>query len=181
MKKIRVLIALAMMVTIGGVYATWNYAEKQAMSVQSATGVTLTEKVADSEKGVISFNNTLGLVIDDTNADYVAELSATGSATVTFEPSEFAPLDVRNNGIKMKCEVSVTEPWTYEGDQIFTVVSPSIILNNGEPTREVTITADELMNALTLGPISLDTEEKYDLFAEALKSGEITLTISEEE
>lgn len=178
MKKISALIALAMVVTIGGVYATWNYATGAVASVDTTASVVLTEKVVETPKGTIAIDaSSLEMAIDDTNGDYDAELVIDGDVKVTFTPSSIAPEDVKTNGIKLKCELSVTTPWEYEGTQIFTV-SP-VVINDGNATLSATITAADLMDAITLGDITLDTVEAYDAFEAILQNGEITMTVSE--
>ena len=86
MKKISILIVLAMILTIGGVYATWNYAQGNVDSVDLNPVVSLTEKVVDTPKGTITVDMSgLDIAIDDANHDYDAELVMTGAVNVTFE------------------------------------------------------------------------------------------------
>lgn len=180
MKKISILIVLAMLVTISGVYATWNYAMGNVESADLSPVVTLTEKVVDTPKGEIAVDMSgLSIAIDDSNNDYDAELVITGSVNVTFTASDAAPADVKANGIKLQYTVTVSDGWNYEGAAIFTVDADPIALNNGNATFSATISAADLMNAITLSDISLPTVDDYDAFALALQQGSITITVSE--
>ena len=180
MKKISSLIALAMILTIGGVYATWNYAQGDIESVDVNPTVTLTEKVVDTPMGTIAVDMSgVEIFIDDTNNDYDAELVIDGDIEITFTANELAPADVKANGIAMQYTVSVTTPWEFKGTQIFTVSGNALDVNDGDATFTATISAAELMNAITLGDISLPTVADYDAFESALANGEITITVGE--
>jgi DUF4097 and DUF4098 domain-containing protein YvlB len=180
MKKISILIVLAMILTIGGVYATWNYAQGNVEDVSLNPVVSLTEKVVDTAKGTIAVDASgLTISIDDANNDYDAELVMTGNVNVTFTADTLASAEVKANGIKLQYTLTVTTPWEYEGTQVFTVEADPIAINNGAATFTATITADELMDAITLGDISLPTPEAYDAFEAILANGNITITVSE--
>ncbi len=180
MKKISILIVLAMVLTIGGVYATWNYAQGNVDSVELSPVVTLTDKVVDTAKGEIAVDMSgLTISIDDTNNDYDAELVMDGAINVTFTADNLAPAEVKANGIKLQYTLTVTTPWEFGGVQVFTVDADPIAMNGGAATFTATITADELMDAITLGDISLPTVDDYDAFAQVLKQGSITITVSE--
>ena len=180
MKKISILIVLAMVLTIGGVYATWNYAQGNVDSVELSPVVTLTDKVVDTAKGTIAVDMSgLTIAIDDTNNDYDAELVMNGAINVTFTADNLAPAEVKANGIKLQYTLTVTTPWEFGGVQVFTVEADPIAMNGGAATFTATITADELMDAITLGDISLPTVDDYDAFAQVLNQGNITITVSE--
>lgn len=180
MKKISVLIIMALIVTIGGVYATWNYAQSAASADPVQSVVTLTDKVVDTPKGTIEVDAS-GLIfeIDDTNGDYVAELVVDGEIEITFTPADGADENVAQHGIALQYVLSVTENWKYEGTQIFTVDTNPVVLNNGNATLTATIDADEIASMITLGNISLPTADDYDAFEEILKNGGISITVSE--
>lgn len=180
MKKISILIVLALILTIGGVYATWNYAQGDVQSVDMDAVISLTDKVVDTPKGEIAVDMSgLSISIDDANGDYDAELVIDGEILVTFTASDIAPADVKANGIKMQYTIAVTTPWEYEDVQVITVDADPIAINSGAATFTATITADELMDAITLADISLPTVADYDAFALVLQEGEITITVSE--
>ena len=180
MKKISVLIVLAMIVTIGGVYATWNYAQDGVAGVDVVPTIALTEKIVSTSQGTIEVDmSSLEISIDDANNDYNAELVIDGQIDIEFTADPYADADIKANGLPMQYELTVTTPWEYEGTQIFTVEADPIQLNGGNGTFSATITAADLMNAITLGDISLPTVNDYDAFALVLDEGEITITVSE--
>ena len=180
MKKISILIVLAMIVTIGGVYATWNYAQDGVAEVDVVPTIALTEKVVSTAQGTIAVDmSNLDISIDDANNDYDAELVIDGQIDINFTADTYADADIKANGLPMQYELTVTTPWEYNGTQIFTVTSGPIELNSGNPTFSATITAADLMSAITLGDISLPTVNDYDAFASVLNEGEITITVSE--
>ena len=74
MKKLSLLVALILCVTIGGVYATWNYSRYTVDSKQATATVVITG-TQSSAKGIISIVSApKRLIIDDTNNDLEAEL-----------------------------------------------------------------------------------------------------------
>lgn len=180
MKKLSILLVLAMILTIGGVYATWNYAQGDIEGADVSPVVTMTDKVVDTPMGTIAVDMSgFNIAIDDTNGDYNAECVMSGAINVTFVADAAAPATVKANGIKLQYTVTVTNPWTYNGVQVFTATTDAMAMNNGAATFNATITAAELMNVITLGDISLPTVDAYDAFARALTQGTITITVSE--
>ena len=180
MKKISILIVLAMIVTIGGVYATWNYAMDGVDGVGVDTQVTLTEKVVSTSQGTIDVDASgLSIVIDDANNDYHGELVIDGQIDIEFTADPYADATVKTNGLPMQYELSVTTPWEHDGVQIFTVDSNAVAFNGGAGTFTATITAAELMAAIDMCDVYLPTTTDYDEFAAVLTQGEITITVSE--
>jgi len=182
MKKLTVLIALALILTIGGVYATWNYAQGSVPSVpKSLDGQTkITDKVVDSKaKGNIFVDpDNLSLLIDDANNDHMAELTVTGYITITFQPNAGADADVVEHGIPLKYALSCSSGLQYLGDHIFEFSTEDVVLNSGNPTKEIRVNAEDL--GITLkNEINLPTVEDYDNFYSALHNGTLTITVSE--
>ena len=90
-KAISLILVLAMLITIGGVYAAWMYAEKDLTAVHGHLGsFGLSNAVLNISKGTVTVDASQAhLTIDQTDtADYTAKLVATGTITITFEPSE---------------------------------------------------------------------------------------------
>lgn len=88
MKKFGLLVALALIVTVGGVYATWSYA---ASSEVGAVETPLTIQMVNYEEvgGAITLLTGSGITvaIDDTTNDHVAELVLSGSMVFIFKPA----------------------------------------------------------------------------------------------
>lgn len=180
MKRLSLLIALMLAVTIGGVYATWNYAQGTVAYREKFLTAHLTDKVVDTAKGVIDVNiDGLTITIDDADNNHHGELTFGGSITVTFTPNEGADENVDLYGIPLQFQLATTDGYNYDGDPIFTVITEVQALNNGEATKSVTITGDELATLIRLNDFELPTVEDYSNFKTALHSGSIKITVSE--
>lgn len=199
--KLAVLGLLSTVVTVGGVYATWSFAEKDAASANTTVNVAMTGVNSSTEKGTLSVRvmgtNGYTLAVDDSNNDHIAEIMATGMVTVTFKPSADASSDVKSNGIDVQCVISyeaytngpasLTE-WKYDNLQIFKIVndeSHPIILDNEDATFNSetgefvwTIEAEDVGIALQ-NEFFIDTLEKYNLMNAELAKGSFKLTVSE--
>ena len=112
MKKLSTLIAIALIVTIGSVYAAWSYAQGTAASNEITREVNMAQVNTDSNKGSIAAtpNNFAFLVDDVDEKDYVADLVGTtgGDLTLTFTPAVGADATLADTGIKMIATVTVT-------------------------------------------------------------------------
>ena len=191
MKKLSLLLAAALCVTIGGVYATWNYAQKTATSVESKLSAQL-ELTADAEKGSIAVDaNNLTLVIDDIGAaDYVAELVFSASLSVSFTPAVGADEVVAQQGVPL--QITITENFgTYDHDgdgnadfDLFYIgeegqTSATFDLNGGAP---VIGTIDvNLSDYIKMTALSLPTKSHYDRLNSLLNTegNNFVITISE--
>ena len=181
MKKLSVLVALMLIITVGGVYATWTYA--QAIGAVANKQVEVHVKLADiaytvdmnSTKGTIyaSVSDDFSLEIDQKDATYDAKWVTDGDITVTFTHAPNATEEVQNNGIIMHFSLSGTLPTGV------VINTDPITLNNGQPTKLVKISAADIANAISLDGVNLPTEASYDAFMSALGNGDITITISE--
>lgn len=79
-KKVGILATLALCVTVGGVYATWNYTQGTAVE----THATITTKLAAAEIsteaiGSLKVTAVGGIKIDDANNDYIADVTFDGA------------------------------------------------------------------------------------------------------
>ena len=180
MKKLSVLVALILCVTIGGVYATWNYAQGTVTTRTKFfdAGTIITDKVVTTDKGNITIDTTsLKITIHDENNDLHGEMKAEGYVTVTFTPNQGADSAVAANGVKLQYVLGTTNNYTYEGTAIFAVntTAQDLGLVNGS----VNIPASELDALIDLNALYLPTAEDYDAFKLALHSGAISITVSE--
>jgi hypothetical protein len=83
-KKVGILATLALCVTVGGVYATWNYTQGTAVE----THATITTKLASAEISTEAIGSLKvvavgGIKIDDANNDYVADVTFDGDTYFT--------------------------------------------------------------------------------------------------
>ena len=193
MRRISILILTAMLLTISGVYANWNYAQGATEIRTRYTTPTLTDKVVGTAKGTIAVDHeTFKVEIDDANNDHKAEANFSGHIKVTFTPSHGADDSVVTEGIPIVYSFSVTNPWTYNGTQIFSVSSAGAdenrltmtpVYSGTNPEKidhfEATIPANTIAGYLTLGEISLPTSQDYENFKAVLNNGSICITVKE--
>ena len=116
MKKLSVIISLALVITIGGVFAAWNYSNGTATGITTTRALDMASITTTVEKGKITANSTgMTLIVDDdksvnpqTGTSFKAVLVGTGSINVTFTPDDSADPTVKQNGIPMIATVTVT-------------------------------------------------------------------------
>ena len=176
MKRIGLIAAIATAVTVGGVYATWNYATGTATKATQTISAGLSAVDVNTAKGDISVDTKgLTFTIEQDKPSFNAMLLISGSIKVTFTAADGADQDVIDNGINM--QYTIKESFgEYKGVDVFTVTSTAISLGTA---KEVTIPAADLAENIRLGAINLPTKAAYDEFAGVLKAGQFTFTFSE--
>ena len=203
MKKISTLIALATLVTVGSVYASWQYTTgtlKTDFFLDGTTNVGITDKVG-AKKGALTIDReAFSVVIDDTNNDHHADFSVNGQLTITWKPANYGALtaEEKANGLKLyfKLDSTISD---YKNVKVFALCADAHAIaapqKNGEgeeTTFTYTITAAEIDKALSFytntfsdnedtddGDLFLDTEPEYDAFKENLHNGALKITIGE--
>lgn len=185
MKKLSILVALALCVTVGGVYAAWSYAESAVATPDPvSTGIGIEEAITTTPKGEITVSNTLELVIDDNegthtpgwDADVAAE-GRGGEITITYSPNA--------NSVATTLEYSITISGnSYGENQIFTLTGD--VIDEGEidcpnTTDTVfTITYDEFIAMLPVNEANvLPTLADYNNYSDALNDVTITISVAE--
>ena len=129
MKKLSVLIALMLCITIGGVYATWTYTSTSADIVDATKEVVveLEDATTTGAAGTFTVITNLALKIDqitedDGSTDHKAQLvygSADGEAiklVVTFVPSVNASKDVKDFAVPAELYFTTTTIMEYPAD-----------------------------------------------------------------
>lgn len=102
MKKISLLISLVLCVTIGSVYATWVYTQTDDVAdINHSTPVNLTEATFEGTYGTYSVDASgLTLTVDPkAGTTHVTSLKITGDLKIHFTPSQYAPVEVKENGV----------------------------------------------------------------------------------
>ena len=119
MKKLSVLMASLMCLTVGGVYAAWTYAETNIANYHSEEKVVALAEVSTDSTAYgtykVEFSDDFKIEIDSAQAlgltgqtrasgtgvyhQHEAVLTATGSITVSFKPAAQASDDVKDFGI----------------------------------------------------------------------------------
>lgn len=183
LKKLEAIIAIALVLTIGGVYATFNYAQGGVDTQNIEITGSVEDAVTTTNKGTISLTNATVIKVDDTNTDLVTDGSITGNITITFTPNQGADADVANNGIVLKLQISVTGN-DYNSNTLYSLSSYEtacgendyILLNSGNATKSVTV---NLSDYIAVNAISLPTLADYNTYKTAFTAATITVTVSE--
>jgi hypothetical protein len=195
MKKLSLIIALVLCITIGGVYATWTYTQSTDVAdITPTLGISMTEA---------TFAGTLGTYAVDTSAltmavdpkpgsTHVTSLQMAGSITIKFTPQTYAEVDVKENGVPTTFQFSLSnDNWTFDDGhgagarKIITIKHPDEKHNvvwsepDANGVLSCTISAAVLADHFELTEFTLDTKALYDQFSTALSNGQIRVTISD--
>lgn len=187
MKKFGLTIAMATILTIGGVYATFNYAQGGVTNVDETLNVTIEGVKLDTPKGKINLTNnnykiTIANKNDGTNAEYenFTKLETEGNFTVSFTPAAGADKDVIENGIVLEMTIGFTGN-DYDGGPIFTTntnnTNNKVTLKDGNKIKD-DYTFD-LDNYISIKEYHLSTYADYTAYKEALNKTSIIITIGE--
>lgn len=187
MKKVSAIIAMATIMTIGGVYATFNYAQGDAASVSDTLSPSIESAVLESKKGTIKITSDFEVTIDDlgvikgTGRSYFTGMKTTGTFKVTFTPEIGADADVRDNGIKLSMKLSFTGN-KYDNKDIFVTTGldsdSSVLLNEGNKINgDYVVSLTDYFDANN--QIKLSTYAEYQAYETELKNTKITIEISE--
>ena len=193
MKRLGLIIAMALVLTVGGVYATFNYAQNNVDSVNA----TLTKAIAgtntETAKGTITIDASgFTIRVDDKgvlengegNGTLVTGYRNQGTVKVTFTPAKGADATVTDEGVTLKLTISFSNN-RYNGTDIFKTVDydPTTGVPLGKGTKnDVTGVFEydvELGKYLAVNEISLPTMSDYDSFSTAYGNAQITITVSE--
>lgn len=187
MKKISTIIAMATIMTVGGVYATFNYAQNPTQAATGEISPIISGAVTESSKGEIKINSTFEVIIDDLGVigggsnSYYTGMKTEGTFKVSFTPNVGADADVRDNGIKLNMKLSFTGN-KYDEKDIF--VTNGLDSNNTVSLNEGNKILGEYEIRLTdyFGAneeIKLSTHAEYKAYENQLKNTKIIIEISE--
>lgn len=185
MKKLSLLIALVLLVTIGGVYATWNYAQGDVEVKQGFVLPTMADVNMDSRKGEITIDTSaVTIKVDDSDTDSIVHkpvlVVTGGDIVITFAPAVGADDDIAINGIKMQAVITCTTPWEYDGKQIMTVDTTKNTITATEKGFELRISAEQLAEMLQMNDLlRLPTYSDFMDFQTILNRGNIKIVVSE--
>lgn len=199
---------LCLVLVIGGVFATWNYAQGSVSSVSDTATIGLTGIGTDSEKATISIvQNGVSVQIDDDNNDYRGELVISGTIDIVVTIKAGADQDAYENGITVK--IDLTEDfgdYAFAADasgaagaskDVILLTSTSLTITKGTANGWVrtddggtvkftyTLTTAKLNELITLAKtgdlvnVYLPTKANYDEFSAYLSGKTVTLTASE--
>lgn len=195
MKKITALIMMALLITIGGVYASWVYSEgvttETNLYIKDMANVHMDSVNKDNAKGVITLDYSAAqfVVADDGDGnegsvgygDHFAELDVSGTLLFKFTPNKGASIDTID--IEYKVSISdATVTWedysSSEQRQIFTVASSDWVTIENVGVTGKSINATDLGLSLG-GNFYLPTYADYASFQSKLNSFSIVITVRE--
>lgn len=186
MKKLSILISLALFLTIGGVYATWVYSQSDDVAdITGAKAITMTEATFTGTYGTYSVDTSgLTLVVDPKEGTaHTTALKITGNLVISFTPNTYAPTEVKTNGVPSTFAFSLSNNnWKYEDKNIITVNTDKHDItwtSDGNGAFTYTIDAATLATYITLTEITLDTKADYDAYDAVLTNGQIVISISD--
>ena len=182
MKKLSLLIALCMLLTISGVFAAWTYTTTTIGKVEDNLDIGVADPELLGNAGTINIvSNTVEVLIDQKDVgNYDAVLTVTGSIVLTFTANTGSPDGIVDYIV---ADLILTDIPKYNGDPIYVVENEGrLVLDWGTPVDGVytaTITADMIKNVLKLGAdINLPTYPDYLEFVELERPTVITLAVS---
>ncbi len=181
MKRIGIVIILAIVLTIGGVYATFSYAQGDAAPQNATITTDIAGKVVETAKGTINLTNTFAITVDDTSNELKTSYTTNGDTKVSFTPATGADADVQTNGIKLKLTITISGTNAYKETPIFVLKAAytegGVVLNGGNKVKdEITV---NLADYIEVSEISLPTAAEYDAYKTAFDATAITITVSE--
>ena len=196
MKKLSVLIALVLCVTIGGVYAAWTYTNPDADITDRHFNqlITISAAVEEGAAGAYAIEtNITGMSIDQTgtNSDgvdfhkavlnYTTSDSETPYIRFTLKLKENTGSDIFNT-LESKYSVDVVDVNTYKGNPIFndskageTVIDWEYDSVNDIYYYEIT----DMSTEITLSDIVLPSKPDHTAFSAALGRAVLEVKISD--
>ena len=191
MKKLGLIIIMALVLTVGGVYATFDYAQNDVASQDAVLTKTIAGAKTENAKGTIAIDvETFQLKIDDTGRNLKTGLETGGFVTVTFTPAQGADGSVADEGIDLKLEIAFgNNTYTQNGtgyDLFKTTPAYGTGVALGKGTKNLDTGVFEyqvqLGNYLAVNEIPLPTLADYNAFSAwftDVNNAKITITVSE--
>ena len=158
-KRVGLLAMLALCVTIGGVYATWNYADTTGYVDRETVSIGLTPIGSVSDEKLEITNNSLKYLIDDTDGNHIGDtVVATGEITVTY----FAAAN-NYETVNVYCNVEVDGQ--YFATQLdLNELTETFALTGQQKEHTWTLSAADMEIVLGNTMVNLPTKADYDAF-----------------
>lgn len=187
MKKLSALLALILCVTIGGVYATWQYANTDAKiehDVMLAVGMDYETTGSAGEFKIEVADSLTPLKVEPaTDGSYTATLVAPAKIYLTFTPSANSTDEIIANGIDAYMyftDAAGIADYKYDGTQIFTYEKGNGATNAVKigkiGTDESDTTVEGVFSKMTVGGVEKIACDITSLLVdEMIKIGTFTL------
>ena len=181
-KILTLFIAFALIITVGGVYATWTYAGSNLTDIVAPNSLTITASINQAQvsgaPGSLEITtNDLAYHIANDNS-YNTVLEESGSIVVEYTPNEGSEYQT----VTLVCTITLTNT-QYNSKNIFkfedsveTVIEFSQT-NVGNGASAWTIDNDDIGLVLTEA-FNLNTVVKYNAFAQALQGSHLEIDIN---
>lgn len=181
MKKLSLLIALCMLISIGGVYAVWTY-PGETMESQTEPFVSKMGDIGHTgSAGSYTFSgNSIDFSIEPNNQDekITSIVWGAGQVTLTFVADANISDDAKSAALNATISIVNTSATLgeYDSQAIYTLDSTKVITLNESSWTKVdnqtytyTITAQTLegLGAISINPFSLPSQDDYDDFKTA--------------
>ena len=180
MKKLSVLIALALCLTITGAYATWTYANGAATGTSTTLSIGMGTLVQDGDTAIGSFAitsaPTLTVEPKEDKVDYTTTLVVSGDLVITFTPSAIAEADIKTNGTPVDVTITVTGNGEYNEKILLKTTANNEF--EGLSGLTITITEAEIKNALNLTGITLNSPAAHGDYAAVLNGYKVVVTVT---
>lgn len=186
-KILSLLIAFAMLVTVGGVYATWTYTQATDVADEAINmSLNLSKVTYTGTYGTYEIDQSgLTLIIDPKEGTtHTTALYITGDLVINFTPNTYAPTNIKENGVASTYAFSLPNTnWKYESTNVVTLnhagnhdVSWE---KQSDGTFTFTISAQELAEHISLTEFTLDTKVDYDAYNAVLGQGSVVVSVSD--
>jgi len=196
MKKLSLIMAMVLIATIGGVYATWTYAGSSINSPHEHAVLRMEDYHFSDGLGELTLNATGAKISIDEDPDttHKAKIVISGQFVITFKPNPIAPVELKEEGIPIAYTLATSVPtttWTFNDTQIFKAITDKtdIALEKSRWEKQsdgsfvMSIPASEILGDGLTGAVQfasefiLDDIDKYEAFEAALGGGKFGLTI----
>lgn len=201
LRKISAIVLALVVLTVGGVYATWTFSEETAGNASTDATLVLEGVSTGTEKGTIEVvaSSEIFKIDQESISSHKAVLNVAEGAyvKVSFRPSASASTVVKEEGIPVKVVFSVSnntfkvnEDGLYDAEgtatPIFSLNAASATINiptsawtENAGVFEYTIDRAAIVAMINIADLTIDTKASYDLFATALTGAKLTATASE--
>ena len=190
-KLLGIFVAFALMITVGGVYATWGYTTSTLSAINhlnNGVDVNINDATTSGAPGsLVVVGGIHNLAFNIVNSgEYVPEIQGTGAIEIQYVKNSGSSV----NSVDLKCELYVSsagEHSKYEGAELFcvrdnqtVVATVTLQMEDVSDTNTWTITAEELLGyfGFTSDSLVIDTIEKYNAFAAAIDASQFNIDIS---
>lgn len=189
MKKLSILVALILCVTIGGVYATWVYPGNDIGRLEAPVSNNMGEVTFSGSMGTYSLvSNDMALIIDqDGNQTFNTKLTYSGNLVFTFTPAANISDAQRDAALNAKVSVMGTDVasavygtkqiWAFDETKIVTLNKADWSENNGVYTY--TFACSKLADTVKLSQVfNLPTYDDFKAFSDAQKHAVFNLHVN---